>query len=510
MSGENSTEPETLLHRARALEGSSAWPEAVAAWSRLVDAAPGFLPAQLSLAQTQIRAGRPHDALPVLERLQPQAPDLPALWLALAVTNSMLGRHDAAIAAAERAVALAPELPAVHLGLGDVRRQAGHTEAASAAYARAVHLAPDDVDALNKLATMRRVLRDGTGAQEILERALALAPRHPYVRVNAATLALQSGELEKGKRELESALNDPGMPRDAYAEAREALAMLEEDDALAGPIEQAVDSNAPARLATALRARPRGGVPDERLVRFFRRIVERHERQAGVSGRFARGAPRSSAWNAIEAHHHFRSTRTSDAIGRDIGNVGSEGSERTRKDLDVAHCARLVDDAGAVAFDERDPVEFEALMRWTHARLMRHRPERRPGKFKLGGYRLLGMHHLSDCSPTMTQATLDVVLRDLSPRLAEAPVRYAFLHIALVSMQAFADGNTRVGRFLLNRALTRAGFYPSLRPASGDRRILHIVEATADLEPLIASLAAGSHEAAARDREWAARVPLTR
>lgn len=510
MSGENSTDSPHLLHRARALGAHNAWPEAVAAGSHLVDTAPGFLPAQFAFAQAHIRAGRPHDALPVLERLQSHAPYLPALWLALAVTNSMLGRHGAAIAAAERAVALAPELPAAHLGLGDVRRQAGLAEAASAAYARAVDLAPDDVDALNKLATMRRVLRDAAGARDLLERALALAPRHPYVRVNAATLALQSGEPEKARRELESALDDPDMPRDACAEAREALAMHEEDTALAAPIEQAVDSNAPAHLATALRARPRGSVPDETLVRFFRRIVERHEGQAGVSGRFARGAPRSSAWNAIEAHHHYRATRTPDAIERSVVWVGSDGSDPIRKDLDVAHYARLVDDACVVAFDEKDPVEFEALMRWTHARLMRHRPERRPGKFKLGGYRLLGMHHLSDCNPTMTQATLDVVVRDLSPRLAEAPVRYAFLHIALVSMQAFADGNTRVGRFLLNRALTRAGFYPSLRPASGDRRILHIVETTADLEPLIASLAAGSHESAARDREWAARVPLTR
>ena len=51
-------------------------------------------------------------------------------------------------------------------------------------------------------------------------------------------------------------------------------------------------------------------------------------------------------------------------------------------------------------------------------------------------------------------------------------------------------------------ALAQGGWFPSLRPPSGDRQLLIHAHATADLDPMIASLAAGSHEAADRDREW--------
>jgi hypothetical protein len=81
-------------------------------------------------------------------------------------------------------------------------------------------------------------------------------------------------------------------------------------------------------------------------------------------------------------------------------------------------------------------------------------------------------------------------------------VRCAFLQVALVEMQPFDDCNTRVARFLQNRMLEQGGWFPSLRPPSGDRELLKHAHATADLDPMIASLAAGSREAADRDGEW--------
>ena len=63
--------PETvaLAQRAAALEARGAWADAIGVWSNAVERDPSFLPAQLGLAQAQIRAGRPTDALPMLERV---------------------------------------------------------------------------------------------------------------------------------------------------------------------------------------------------------------------------------------------------------------------------------------------------------------------------------------------------------------------------------------------------------------------------------------------------------
>ena len=498
---------QALLREAAALDARGAWREAIDAWSRLVATSPDFLPAQVGLAQAQIRAGRPFDALPTLERVSALAPTGTAVWLALAVARSMLGRHDDAITAAERAVAAAPAHPSAHVGLGDVLRQAGRTDDASSAYARAVELAPDNVDALNKLATMTRTLGDGVRAEALQKRALAIAPRHPYVRVNAGTLALTQGELERGERLLRDALDDPGLPPDAARDANEALAMLDEARALARPIDLAIASDDPTPIASALRSRHRGSTPDDGLVAYLGRIVDRYAGRTDIAAGFARGVPCSPAWGVIEAHHHYRDTRTREAIMAGVGLAAQPSSATMTVDGDVANYARLVDDWRSRAVETRDPIAFEAQVRWVHARLTQHRPDRGPGRFKIERFAGPGKRALSTCRPASTQATLDVVMRDMLPRLPEGPVRCAFLQVALVEMQPFVDCNTRVGRFLQNRLLAQCGWFPSLRPPSGDRQLLIHAHAAADLDPMIASLAAGSHEAADLDRAWVGRAP---
>lgn len=493
-----------LIRRAAELDAHGASCEAVDAWTRAVEQAPDFLPALLALAQAQIRMGRPAEAIASLERGGAGTPDHPALWLALAVARSTLSLHDDAVAAAERAAALVPNHAAVQLGLGDVRRQARRPREALDAYARAVELEPGNVDALNRLATMHRATADIRNAEAVIERALALDPRHPYVRVNAGTLAMQYGDRERGRRLLAEALDDPRLPADARREAREALAMVDEAAEIEGPVALALSSGGPEPILSALRVRRRGTARDEQLIAFFGRVVDRNAGRTDAAARFARGCPRSTAWGAIEAHHHYLETRSREAIAATLGLLATPDRPRTQAEQDVEHYARAVDAAGGRRFDEPDPIAFEALMRWTHAQLVRHRPDRKPGCFKLGGFQRLEMRGLSHRYPAFTQATLDAVVREFLPRLPEGPVRAAFLHVAVVTLQPFADCNTRVARLLQNRLLEHAGYFPSLRPPSGDRDLLTAVLATADLEPLLASLAAGSHEASQRDREWAA------
>lgn len=498
------------VRRIASLESRGAWEQALDAWHGLIARTPDFMPARLGRAQAYLRSGRAAEAVADLDDLTARFPAAPGPWLALAVARSALGRHDDAIAAAENAVAAAPDHAVALLGLGDVLRQARRVEQASEAYSRAVALAPENVDALNKLATMRRMLGDTMGATTLLARALELAPTHPYVRVNAGTLALALHHWDEGRDRLLDALDDPALPADARKEAQDVLAMFEEGEALTPAVELAAETDDPTPIATALSGRKRLAAADPALVDLFGAMVDGLAGRSDLANRYARGRPRSSAWPAIEAHHHFLETRTREAIADSVNAVeqGVHASSDVGRDIEhyaglVATCAAVIERMPRHPLDD-DPIVFEALLRWVHARLVRHRRDRRPGCFKVGAFPRLALRGHSPRHPVHTQPTLGIVLRDLMPRLPDGPLRYAFLHVALVTLQPFADCNTRVASFLQNRLLAQGGWFPSLRPPRDDRGILNRTLADADLEPMIVALAAGSHEAEERDREWAA------
>jgi hypothetical protein len=176
--------------------------------------------------------------------------------------------------------------------------------------------------------------------------------------------------------------------------------------ALANPVELAIASDDPTPIAAALRARPRDRQPDELLVALLRQD-RRPATPAARTSRagFARGVPCSPLWGAIEAHHHYRDTRTREAIatGVDLARAGR------RNDASSSAMSRAT--PGSSKAGDRapsrpgDPLAFEAQVRWVHARLTQHRPDRGPGRFKIGRLRQLRKKALSTCRPTSTQAT---------------------------------------------------------------------------------------------------------
>ncbi len=494
-----------LAQRAAALEARGAWTEAIGAWSSAVARDPSFLPAQLGLAQAQIRAGRPADALPVLEHVTVRAPGVAGAWLALGVAQSLLGRHGDAIANASRAASLAPNVAAIHVGLGDVLRQADRFEEAATAYRRAVALSPGDADALNKLATAERSMRNLAVAEPLLREACARAPRHPYARVNLGTLELELGRSDSGRARLASALEDPALPPDAREEAAGAVAMLDERGALERPIASAVERNDPGEIARALRALDRRAPPDERILADLARIVERHAGATSVDERFARGVPASAAWPALEAHHSFRGPRTHEAIARSVALVANPAAARTLAELDVVRYASAVAGTGDDAPDLADPVAFEAWLRWRHAQVAGHRPEIGPGQFSIINNVVRNARDVPRTPPVRIPATLRRILGELAPRMPEGSWRAAFVYLTVGELHPFADANGRTMRLMLNRLLVRAGCFPHLRPAGGDSEIVAAARAGGDLERLVDWLAAGSHYAAELDRAWADR-----
>jgi len=494
-----------LVQRAMEFDARGAHAGAADAWAQAVAADPSFPPARLGLAQAQIRAGRPEEALSTLTALRAAAPAMPAAWLATAVAQSVLGKHGEAIASAERAVALAPSMAPLHLGLGDVLRQADRRRDAATAYRRAVELAPGNADALNKLATMERIAGNRDTAEALLREALVRAPHHPYARVNLGTLEAVQGNLEAGRARLTAALDDAGLPADAREEARDAVAMIDERRLLATPIAAAVEFDDPAPLAAALRTLARNAPADEVLIADLARIVARLASAPSIDDRFPLGAPVSAAWPALEAHHNFKGPRTPEAIARSVELVENAASARTDDELDIVHYARTV--AIAEAPDLADPVALEAWLRLRHAQIAGHRHRLDPGRFSIINNVVRGVRHVPRTPPARIPSTLRRILGELLPLVRGDAWRAVFLYLVVGELHPFTDGNGRTMRLMLNRLLVRQGRFPHLRPGGTDSEIIAIARSTGDLDPLADWLAAGSRYAAELDRAWADRDP---
>ncbi len=498
-----------LARQAASLEARGAFTEAAAVWARAAASDGAFLPAQLGLAQAHIRTGRPADALPVLDRLRAQAPGLPAAWLATAVAQSMLGRHDDAVEHARRAVALAPAVPAAHLGLGDVLRQAGRLEAASDAYRHAVALAPDDPEANAKAAVIARLARRLDDAEAMLRKALARAPGHPYAQVNLATLLLERGRIEEGEAMLDAASATANLPPDARSEIADARSMLAERASLAAPLAAARSSDDPAPLIAGLRALRRPDTIDRALVDDLERIASGLAASDGSGASFASGAPASSAWFAIEAHHNVLPTRDAGAIARSVSLFAHPERRSGDADLDVLAYARAVASATSSPPDDRDPIALEGWLRLRHAQIVAHRPEIGPGMVKLINNVVGTAVHVPRTAPGQIAATLEAVV-EIASRVPGGAPRAVFLYMALLEMHVFADANGRVVRLALNRWLASAGSFPYLRAAESEARLLARARASGDLRPVIECIGGGSRYAAELDRDWAAREAATR
>ena len=150
-------------------------------------------PLVLNLAAFQRElAGRPQDALPLLDRALQMAPEDPLVCNALGRAYSKLGRAAEALPAYEEAIRLSPGYSTAHTGRAQALEVLGRDEEAAQSYHAAVTLEPDNPDAWGAMAAMSVRLRQNT-ARTYAERALSIDPWQP-----AATLALASLDLRAG------------------------------------------------------------------------------------------------------------------------------------------------------------------------------------------------------------------------------------------------------------------------------------------------------------------------
>ena len=170
------------------------------------------------LGVTYLMAGRPHDAVPVLQQavaIQPRngaaleslglaqlmlgefaeaervlrgataLPGAPAsvfMRLGSAILNQ--GRHAEAVRELQRALEMEPQNADAHLNLGQAHAKLGDTVAARQHFEAALRLAPAHADAMFNLGVLSLNQEDLVQAQQRFERAIALSPGHADALVN--------------------------------------------------------------------------------------------------------------------------------------------------------------------------------------------------------------------------------------------------------------------------------------------------------------------------------------
>jgi choline-sulfatase len=143
-------------------------------------------------------AGRPQEALKVLERTIQDNPRFAQPLLSLAAVHLQERDVEAAAAAYAKAVAIEPDNIEAHRGLGDVGLIRGDLEGAGKHYARILQLEEADVGALTKLGVVKMRTGHSDEATALLRRAVDRDPR------NAEALLYLAGALAATGRPAEA------------------------------------------------------------------------------------------------------------------------------------------------------------------------------------------------------------------------------------------------------------------------------------------------------------------
>jgi tetratricopeptide (TPR) repeat protein len=165
------------LERARALIELHRFDEAASLLQKLVGREPDEASAWSLLAQAQLGAGRPHDALEAASRAAALTPDDDWPHRLRSVALQTLGADESAVAAAREAVRVAPYLWQCHVRLCEaIVLGRGDLDEAQAAAERSLELAPHESDPYYELGLVAAKRGKHDEAERYFRQALAIDP----------------------------------------------------------------------------------------------------------------------------------------------------------------------------------------------------------------------------------------------------------------------------------------------------------------------------------------------
>jgi tetratricopeptide (TPR) repeat protein len=439
------------------------------------------------------------EACRVFQRAAALAPGSAPAWCNLAAACIELRQPVQALAAADRAIALDPAFAPAHANRGDALRL-GQQDLGLCrdAYQRAVQLQPRSPDLLNKLATTLQALGELEAAGEAYARALALAPDYRLARLNYGCLLLLQGRSARARELAQEALALPGAGASDRQEFAAAIPIIDRNLALAPALLRALGGAVPGEFIAAAAAGPDAHGHDARLAACVAGCLQRLPDNAVAHSRLDRIPDPVS--DALEAHYSAHLGDDAAAARRTLEFLDTWGGS-AREELPSSTTARQLDAWSYYrairhhrALRDRVACESHAVVAWLrywHASLASHRPELGPGQLKAFPNSVIVDSHIERTAPALVEGTLEFI----HARCAAVPpgaARAALVYYVIADVHPFADGNGRLGRFLMNRELEAARLSPVVTPASLKASLGGLLEAIrrqCDLAPFVAWLA---------------------
>ncbi len=243
--------------------------KAAAAYRKVLELAPGFLPGLVNLAACLTETGAYAEALAIYDRGLKLAPDNPVIHQGLALALTQLRRHDLALAQYEFLASRRGDLFDL-TELASARDRAGDPEGALKAYRQAVKLMANPAPLHVSMARVQQMQGNRAAASQHIEQALEADPNDGYAHLVKAVYYTDAdeidGEIERIRQALAatssrpvdiaaSPLNfalgrllerrgDTAAAFEAYATANRLLAPLQVND------DGQVQANVRQRLAT--------------------------------------------------------------------------------------------------------------------------------------------------------------------------------------------------------------------------------------------------------------------
>ena len=202
----------------------------------------------LALAQAQLLAQRPADALTSLDRIPSEGPDYVQALKVKAKAQYLLGRDPEAEATLKRAAARAPADAEIPYDLGRIYYQQGRHAESAELMRRAIALDQHAYKAWDNLGLASEALGNVAEAQQHYLKAIALVhkdhPRYDAVYANFADLMIKLGNYQRGfDLAVEAAERNPNEPRNFFL-AGKALVQVGRSDLSVRWFEQAIALNA--------------------------------------------------------------------------------------------------------------------------------------------------------------------------------------------------------------------------------------------------------------------------
>ena len=428
------------------------------------------------------------------------APGSAPVWCNLAAAYIELRQPEQALAAADRAIAIAPQFAPAHANRGDALRLAKRDlTLCRDAYRRAAELQPRSPDLLNKLATTMQALGELDAADEAYARALALAPDYWLARLNYGCLLILQGRTARARALAQEALGLPGIRESDRQEFADALAIMDRNLALEPALLQVLAGGSPEQfIAVAAVNAPAARGHDAKLAACVAGCLQRLPGEASGHLRIHAAPERIS--DMLEAHFSAHLGDDAAAARSTLDFLDTYG-ERVRDELPSSTGAKVLD-----AWNYYNAVRHHravradtpcgthsvvAWLRYWHAFLGRHRREIAPGQLKAFPNSVIINPSIERTAPGLVEGTLEHIHASCAA-LPPGAARAALAYYVVADVHPFADGNGRLGRFLMNRELEAAGLSPVVTPASFKPpfgRALNAIRHDCDLGPFVAWLA---------------------